>query len=192
MLRNALRGALAFGLSAGLAGYIWTAFEFPFAVLLPAAIGWYVIVRHDFGAGKAWAAAGAGGVTFTGVLIVGMFLAISDGSPVAITGWLASVLAAVVAGAITGFVIAGWRASGPLAAFAAVGMGVAVMVGVVLRELQPVAAQSPGMVQALTFAIAMGLIGAVVGASVGAGVTWVRRFVVDGDAPVRLNRPHAV
>ena len=37
MLKNAVVGLAVFGLLAAVAGYVWTALEFPFAILIPAA-----------------------------------------------------------------------------------------------------------------------------------------------------------
>lgn len=195
MVRNASLGALVFGVLGAAAGYIWTAFEFPFAIILPAFAGWYAVVRPDFGNRKALYSALVGGVAFTGVLLVGMFLAITDGSPVPITGSLAAILAAVVAGALTGMVFGGTRAALPIAAFSAVGMSIAVLAAGILRGLTPEAANVPGFTQYAYFALAMGVIGGFVGAAVGAGVSWVRRqgFVShDEEARVTTGRPHPV
>lgn len=177
MLRQALLGSLVFGALAALAGLVWTAFEFPFAIVLPAAVGWYAVVRPHFGARRALFAGAVGGVTFTAVLMFGMFLAITDGAPVAITGWLAAMLAAVVAGALTGEVIGGVRASLPVAAFSAIGMLLATFAAAVFRDIAPDAAQTEGLVQYGYFAVSQGVIGAFVGAAAGAGVFWVARNV---------------
>lgn len=173
MLRSASLGALVFGLTAALAGFVWTAFEFPFAIVVPAFAGWYAVVRPRFGTRKAVFAGLAGGFTFTILFLFGMFLAISDGSPIAITGWLAAVLAAVVAGALTGEVVGGAKAALPIAAFSALGMILATMAAAVLRDVAPAATQIEGVAQYAYFALAQGVIGVLVGAAVGAGVHWV-------------------
>lgn len=193
MLRNAARGALVFGIVSAVAGFLWTAFEFPFAILLPAFLGWYAVARPDFGPRKALLAGVVGGLTFTALFILGLFLAISDGAPVAITGWLAAVLAALVAGSLTGTVLGGSRASLPVAAFSAMGMLLATVVAGFMRDLAPDSTQVPGLAQSAYFAAAQGLIGVFVGASVGAGVSWVRRHVgtlLPEDAGFTRHRPH--
>lgn len=189
MIRNAVRGALVFGVTAGLAGFVWTSYEFPFAVLLPAAIGWYAIVRHEFTRRRAVAAAVVGGLTFTALLIAGMFFAITDGSPVAISGWLVAVLAAGVAGGLTGLVVGGVRAAAPISVFSISGMSVALLIAAAMRELQPAAAQVPGPVQTLTFTTGIGLMGLVVGAAAGMGVAWARRHAVEGPTDAGLGNP---
>jgi len=122
MIRNSLIGMAVFGLLAGAAGYIWTAFEFPFAILIPAAAGWYAVVRTDFGNRTALWAALAGGVTFTGAFLVAAFFALTDGSPIALSAWMGAILAAAVAGAATGWLLDGVRGSLAVAAFSGGGV----------------------------------------------------------------------
>lgn len=179
MLRNATIGALVFGLSAAIAGWVWTAFEFPFVILVPAFLGWHAVVRPEFGNRKAFKVAAVGGVTFTAVFLVGMSLAMGDGSPITVTGWLVAVIAAVVAGALTGAMLDGVRGALPVASLSAAGMSAATVVVGLLRDLTPAAAQVPGAQQYAYFALGQGISGLLVGAAVGIGVVWVRRHVVE-------------
>lgn len=171
MLRNVIVGAVVVGVTAALAGYVWTAYEFPFAIVLPAALGWYAVSRGSFGGRRAMWAAVVGGVTFTGVLLVGMFFAITDGSPVAVTGWLAAVLAAILAGALTGTVLDARRGPVLVAAYSGAGMVLATVAVALLRSVAPAGTDQPGLAQYAYFALAQGVVGVLVGAAMGAGVS---------------------
>lgn len=173
MIRNAVLGVLAFGVTAAAAGWVWTAFEFPFAIMLPAVVGWFVVVRARYDGRKALTAALVGGIAFTAVFIGGLFLAITDGSPVPMAGWLAAVLSASGAGAITGWVIGRTQGAGIMAAFTAVGMLAAVLAAAVLQSAAPGSVQVAGSAQSAYVALQMGVIGALVGAAAGAGVAYV-------------------
>lgn len=173
MIRNALLGAVVFGVLAGLAGYVWVAYEFPFAMVVPAIIGWYVVARTRYDRSRAYGAAILGGATFTAVFLFGVFLALTDGSPLTLLPWMAAVLAAILAGAVTGGVLDGWRGSRVMAIFAGAGMLLATMVTGVLRAVAPASVDVAGLAQSLYFAMAQGVLGAIVGAAVGAGVSWL-------------------
>jgi len=166
-------GMATFGLLAVAAGYVWTAFEFPFAIIVPAAVGWYVVVRSDFGNSTALWAALIGGVSFTVAFMFALFLALTDGSPVALTAWMSAVLAAAVAGATTGWLLDGSRGSLTVAGFSALGMLAATVVMGFLRSVAPVSVDVAGPTQYAYFALAIGMVGALVGAAVGAGASWV-------------------
>lgn len=170
MLRTTFIGAAVFGASAAVAGYLWTAFEFPFVIVVPAALGWYAVVRYGFSASRAPMAALTGGVTFTVALLVAMFFALTDGSPLPLGPAAAAILAAAFAGVISGWVLDGRRGSLVMAAASALGMAAASALLGAVRALTPAVAQSPGPAQYGYAAVAMGLVGLVVGAAIGAGV----------------------
>lgn len=173
LLRNSLIGLLAFGLSAAVAGYVWTTFEFPFVIVVPAALGWYAVVFTEYGRRKAMLAALVGGATFTIAFLVAMFFALTDGSPIALTAWMSATLAAALAGAVTGLLVDGWRGVITIAAFSALGMLVATIVSGALRTLAPSAVDVVGPAQSAYFAMQIGLVGGIVGAAVGAGTSWL-------------------
>lgn len=173
MLRNSLLGMAVFGLMAGAAGYIWTAFEFPFAILVPAAVGWYAVTRTDFDNRTALWAALVGGVTFTGAFLVAAFFALTDGSPIALTAWMSATLAAAVAGAATGWLLDGSHGSLALAIYSAAGMLAATVVAGAMRTFAPGAVDVAGPAQYAYFALTLGLVGAFLGAAIGAGTSWV-------------------
>lgn len=173
MLKNAIVGLMVFGLLAAAAGYVWTAFEFPFAILIPAAAGWYAVVRPEFGNRTALWAALVGGVTFTVAFLVATFFALTDGSPVALTAWMSATLAAAIAGAATGWLLDRSRGSLTVAAFSAVGMLMATVVAGVIRAVAPSSVDVPGPVQYAYVAVVMGLVGAFTGAAAGAGASMV-------------------
>lgn len=173
MIKSAVLGGLAFGITAAIAGYVWTAFEFPFVIVVPAVVGWFVVVRARHELRTALTAALVGGIAFTALFIGGLFLAITDGSPVPMVGWLAAVLAAAVAGAITGWVIGRARGAGVIAAFTAAGMLAAVVAAALLQGVAPEAVQVADPAQYAYVALQMGVIGALVGAAAGAGVAYV-------------------
>lgn len=168
MLRGALFGAVVFGPLAAAAGYLWVALEFPFAIALPAFIGLYVLTIGHHGLRKAVTAALVGGVTFTAAFLVAVFLSLTDGSPVTFTAWMAPVLAALVAGALTGSVLGGPRGAWVMAVFAGAGMLLAVVIAGLLRDSAPPSVDSAGQAQSLYFAMVQGVVGAIVGAAVGA------------------------
>jgi len=194
MLRNSLIGHAVFGLSAAAAGYIWTAFEFPFAILIPAALGWYAVVRPDYGNRKALWAALVGGVSFLGAFLLATFFALTDGSPVALTAWMSATLAAGVAGAATGWLLDGARGSLAIALFSAVGMLAATVVAGVMRTYAPGAVDVAGPTQFAYFALVLGVVGAFVGAAVGAGTSWVstHRRTEGESSHSTIGTPHAV
>jgi len=173
MIRNSLIGMAVFGLMAGAAGYIWTAFEFPFAILIPAAVGWYAVTRTDFGNRTALWAALVGGVTFTGAFLVAAFFALTDGSPIALTAWMSATLAAAVAGAATGWLLDRSHGSLALAVYSAAGMLAATIVAGAMRTFAPGAVDVAGPAQYVYFALTLGLVGAFLGAAIGAGTSWV-------------------
>lgn len=172
MLRNALTGSVVFGLSAAAAGYVWTAFEFPFVIVIPAVVGSSVVARA-FGPRKAVIAGVVGGVAFTIAFLFAVFLALTDGSPVALSAWASATLAATLAGAAIGAVLHGVRGSVVMAAFSASGMlGATIVMGLV-RSMAPASVDVAGPAQYLYVAVALGLVGAVVGAAIGAGAAWL-------------------
>jgi len=174
MTRNVIVGALAFGLTGALSGYVWTSFEFPFAILLVAAVGWYVVVRPVYGPSAAWRAALVGGVTFTAAFLGAVFLALTDGSPVALSAWLAAALAAGVAGALTGLVLEKVRGALVVGVFSAGGMLVGTALAGALRAVAPASIDVAGPAQAAYFAAVIGAVAAITGAAIGAGVSWLR------------------
>lgn len=172
MLRNALTGSVIFGLSAAAAGYVWAAFEFPFVIVVPAAVGSYFVSRA-FGRNKALVAGVVGGVAFTVAFLFAVFLALTDGSPFALSAWASATLAAALAGAAMGAVLHGVRGSVVMAAFSASGMlGATIVMGLV-RTLAPPSVDVAGPAQHLYVAVALGLVGAVVGAALGTGAAWL-------------------
>ncbi len=177
MKRTMLIGGLAFGVSAAIAGYVWVAFEFPFAILLPAFVGWYSVVRGSFGMRKAVAAASVGGVTFTGLFLVAMFLALTDGSPLALAAWMAAVLAAGAAGALAGAVLDRAHGARVMSVASAAGMLVATVAAGALRLMAPAAVDTAGAAQNVYVLALLGLVGTIVGAAIGAGV---KRLHCDG------------
>ncbi len=191
MLRNTLIGAAVFGVTGTAAAYIWTAFEFPFVIAVPAFLGWYAVIRGDFGNRKALVGGLVGGLTF-GVLMVALFLALTDGSPIALTGWMSAVLAATVAGALTGAVLGGTRPALSVAGFSAAGMLVAVVAAGLLRLVAPSAIDVEGIAQYTYFALSLGVVSTIVGAASGAAVSWVKAHsaTTDGPAAIPNGNPH--
>jgi len=137
MLRNTVFGALVFGVVAAIAGFIWVAFEFPFAIVLPAFVGWYAVTRAEYDGRKALITGAVGGISFTAVFLLGVFFALTDGSPFALSAWAGAVLAAAVAGALTGLVLGGGKGALTLSVFSAVGMLAATMVAGLMRAIAP-------------------------------------------------------
>lgn len=174
IISNALVGSMAFGVPALIAGYVWIALEFPFAIVAPAAIGWYVVSRRAYGGRTAAWAALFGGVTFTLTFIVAVFLALTDGSPFAPTAWLSATLAAGAAGAVTGWLLGRVRGALAIALFSAAGMFAAAMLAGLMRSVAPSSVDVEGFAQTAYFSIVQGLIGAIVGAAVGGGVAWLK------------------
>jgi len=179
MLRNTVLGVLVFGVVAAVAGFVWTAFEFPFAILLPAFAGWYAVTRTEYDNPKALVTGATGGVSFTAVFMLGVFFALTDGSPFALTAWMAAALAAGVAGALTGAVLGGVRGAMALAVFSAAGMLAATIVAGLMRTIAPASVDVAGMTQYLYFAATIGLVGGIVGGFIGAGVAWFKAHVSD-------------
>lgn len=172
MARSALAGAAAFGLTGLFAAYIWTLFEFPLVLAVQWAIGWGVIaLLHQ--PRKAGLAAVVGGITYTIAFFTGMFLAITDGSPLPITGWLAVTLAAGIAGAATGALLDRYRGAVVMAGASAVGMLVGTVIAGTLMQGVPDAADVAGPTQYLYFALVQGIVGAVTGAAIGAAAAWL-------------------
>ncbi len=191
MLRNTLTGAAVFGVLGASAAYIWTAFEFPFAIVVPAFVGWYAVIRGDFGSRKALVGGLVGGVSFTVVFMLALFFALTDGSPVVLTAWMSAVLAAAVAGALTGWVLGGVRPALTVGGFSAVGMLVAVAAAGLLRTVAPSAVDVEGAVQYGYFALSMGVVSTILGAASGAAVSWVKGHELGGDSgtPIEMGHP---
>jgi len=173
MLKNSMIGLAVFGLLGALAGYVWTAFEFPFAIVVPATVGWFAVARADFGNRTASWAALVGGLSFTAAFLLAVFFALTDGSPIALTAWLSATLAAAVAGAATGWVLDRGHGSLAIAGFSAAGMLVATIVAGAMRAVAPEAVDVAGPTQAAYFALVIGLVGGFVGAAAGAGASWL-------------------
>jgi len=194
MLRTTMVGALVFGVVAALAGYVWTAFEFPFAILLPAFVGWYAVTRLHYDNRKALITGLVGGVSFTALFMLGVFFALTDGSPLALSAWLAATIAAAVAGALTGAVLGGAKGALTLAVFSAAGMLVATLSAGLMRMVAPASVDTAGLIQSLYFATSMGLIGVFVGGFIGAGVSWFKDHgsLMSSGSKMFPNRPHAV
>lgn len=174
MFRNAVIGAIVFGLTAALAGYLWLALEFPWVIVIPAALGWYAVVREPYGQRKALISAAVGGVLFTVVLIMAMYLAISDDVSIALPAWIGPVAAGALAGAIVGAVIGRARGASTVALFAGASMAVAVALAEVARNVQPASVQQEGAAQSLWVAGVLLVVGLVLGAACGAAVVQVR------------------
>lgn len=170
MVRNTLIGAAVFGVLGAAAAWIWTTLEFPFAIVVPAMVGWFAVTRGAYGNRKALIAGLVGGLGFTAVFIVAMFFALTDGSPVQLTGWMAAVLAAAAAGALTGWVLGGGSGSLVVASFSAAGMLMAVVAAGLLKAAAPSAVNVAGTVQAAYFTLSMGVVATIVGAASGAAV----------------------
>lgn len=190
MLKNSLIGAAVFGLASAAAGYVWVAFEFPFAIVFPAAIGWYAVTVADFGHRKALWTALVGGIAFTGAFMVALFLALTDGSPFALTAWMSAVLAAAVAGAATGWLLDRSHGSLSMALFSAVGMLAATMVVGIMRSVAPAATDVAGPIQSAYFALAQGMVGVFVGAALGAGTSWLAAHLGWNKPVSHVERPH--
>lgn len=173
MIRNALLGLLVFGVTAAVAGFLWVALEFPFAIVVPAAAGWYAVVLADYGKRKASWAALVGGVTFTVAFLVAIFMALSEGSSVALSPWLSAVLAAGAAGAATGWLLGGMKGSIAIAGFSAGGMLVATLAVGAVRPLLSAGVDVAGSAQNAFVAITLGVVGALVGFAAGLGVSWL-------------------
>jgi len=191
MLKNSLIGLAVFGIFSAAAGYIWSAFEFPFAILIPAAVGWYAVVRPDFGNRTALWSALVGGVSFTVAFMVATFFALTDGSPLALTAWMSAALAAAVAGAATGWVLDRIHGSMAVAAFSAAGMLAATVVAGLMRTIAPASVDVAGATQTMYFALVLGLVGGIVGAAVGAGTSWLAAHrSARSESPSTVGRPH--
>lgn len=173
MTRNILVGAAATGVSAFAAGYAWVAFEFPFAILLPAVVGLLAVTLPLFAARRAVLASIIGGLAFLAAFMIALFLALTDGSPLAILPSLGSLLAAAVAGAIAGAILRGRAGALALGAFSAAGMLVGVAIVLFMRTVAPGSIDAPGAAQNLYFATTIGLLGVALGAFVGLGAWWV-------------------
>lgn len=91
---------------------------------------------------------------------------------------MSAVLAAAVAGAITGWVLGGLKPAAVVAAFSAGGMLVAVVAAGLMRQVAPAAIDVAGPAQYGYFALVMGLVAAIVGAAAGAAVSRVKASVV--------------
>lgn len=182
MARSGLIGAAAFGLSGLLAAYVWTLYEFPFVVALQWALGWGVVALLHYPR-RAGIAAVVGGVAYTAAFLVAMFLAITDGSPVPITGWLAVTIAAVLAGAATGAVLDRYRGALVLAGASALGMLLGTIIAGIFVQAAPVAVDSEGTVQYLYFALAQGIVGAFTGATIGAAAAWLKQEAARENTP---------
>ena len=193
MLRNSLLGVAAFGLLSMAAGYVWTAFEFPFAIIVPAAVGWYVVARPDFGERTALWAALVGGVSFTVAFMFALFLALTDGSPIALSAWASAVLAAAAAGAVTGWLLGGGRGSIAETGFSALGMLAATVVLGFMRSIAPGSVDVAGPAQYAYFALSIGLVGALMGAAIGAGTSWVAMHsgAHERSTSPRFSEPHS-
>ena len=190
MLKNSLIGAAVFGLASAAAGYVWVAFEFPFAIVFPAAIGWYAVTIADFGHRKALWAALLGGIAFTGAFMSAIFLALTDGSPFALTAWMSAVLAAAVAGAVTGWLLDRSHGSLSMALFSAAGMLAATVAMGLMRSFAPAATDVAGPIQSAYFALAQGLVGVFVGAALGAGTSWLAGHLGWNKPMAHAGRPH--
>ncbi len=175
MTRNALLGMAVFGLASAAAGYVWVSTEFPFIILLPAVLGWFVVVRPEYGDRTAILAALVGGFTFTVVFILALFLALADGSPVSLPAWLGALLAAAVAGGLGGVLLDRGRGATAMAGFSAVGMLAALAISLLARSVAPGSVDVEGATQSAYFASTLGLMGAVLGAAIGAGASWIAR-----------------
>lgn len=175
MARLAAIGALVLGITAAVAGYVWTAFEFPFTIIVPAFVGWYIVARVAGYANRTALLAGlVGGVAFTVVFLFGISLALNDDSPVPFTAWLAAAAAAAVAGALAGTILGRMRGAAVLAVFSGVGMLIASLLLGLMRENPPAGTEVPGPAQYLYFAAAIGIVGLILGGFIGAGVSWLR------------------
>jgi len=178
MALSALVGVAAFGLTGLVTAYIWTLFEFPLVLAIQWTLGWGIVALPLFGPKKAGLAAIVGGVSYTAAFFVGMFLAITDGSPLPITGWLAVTIAAGIAGAATGAVLDGYRGALVLAGASAAGMLLGTIIAGTFMQGAPEAVNVEGSTQYLYFALAQGIVGATTGAAIGAAAAWLKNAAV--------------
>lgn len=173
MMRTAIIGALVFGAVGAVSGYLWTALEFPFAILLVASAGWYAVVLPEYGSRKAWQAAAVGGLSFTTAFLVAVMFALTDGSPIALAAWMGSALAAALAGALTGALLDRGHGALVMALYSAGGMLVGVALAGLMRAIAPASIDIEGPTQAAYFALVIGIVAAASGAAIGAGVSWL-------------------
>ncbi len=172
-LANAAIGAVVFGLAGAAAGALWIGLEFPFAVVLPAALGWLAVSWGPFGRRRALWAALVGGASFTVAFVLSLFAAIADGSPVDLPAWAAAVFSAAVAGALTGAVLDRARGAGWMALFSAAGMALGTVATLAARAIAPTGVDVPGVAQTAYFSAVQGVVGAITGAAIGYGVAWL-------------------
>lgn len=172
MTRSAITGLVVFGLAAAAAGYAWTVLEFPFALILAGGAG-VLAITWPYGPRRSFEAALAGGLTFTVVFLAAMFTALSDRSPVEVPAWGGAVLATVAAAAVTGLILEGRRGILPMSGFSLTGTVVGLLLSYAVGRVVTAPA-APGAAQAAFFSANIGLVGAVLGAGMGAGVGWLR------------------
>jgi hypothetical protein len=180
MARNALIGTAAFGVTEAVAGYLWTVFEFPFAIVLPGIVGWYAVTRPDFGNRKALWAGMVGGLTFTALMIAAFFFAITDGSPVPLPASVGALIAAAGAGALAGWLLERGHGALAMAGFSAAGMLAAMVLMTLMQLVAPASIDVEGPSQYAYFALNNGLAGAAIGAVLGAGTAWLSTHPVVG------------
>jgi len=183
MLRDSLKGFVVFGVLSAAAGYVWTTFEFPFVIVIPAAVGWYAVTVKRFGHRKAWIAGAAGGVTFTVAFLAAVFLALAGLSVLEVTPWLAATAAAGLAGAFTGWLLAEGRGALAVGGVSAAGMLVAMVVAGILRAYAPAAVDVAGPVQTGYVTLLMGVVGGVVGAAAGGVTAWLAEHKAHSHEP---------
>lgn len=163
------------GLASALAGFVWVGLEFPFAILLPAVLGLLAAtLLEGYDPRRAWLASVLGGIGFTVAFLVAVFLALTDGSPLALPAWAGALLAAAVAGAVTGGILEGRRGIVNMSALSAAGMVAGIVIVGLMRYLAPGSVDTAGPAQTLYFTVAIGLVGTVMGAAMGLGVERIR------------------
>lgn len=166
VLRCAVWGALGFGLSGLAAFWVWTAFEFPFTVLLWWFAGFAVLGYLLGGQRLAAVLGGIGGVAYLVAFLVTLFFGLTDGSPLPfLEGPLSDFLApALASAAVGGLGLKSSRAALVLAAAAGIGFMVPMALVPVLQGMDA---------QALAFALNGLLRGIAGGAALGAALGWL-------------------
>ena len=147
----------------------------PFAILLPGVLGWYAVTLRGFGNRKAIRAGLIGGLTFTALMMLAFFFALTDGSRFAVPTWAGAVLAAALAGAPTGWLLEKRHGAITAAGAAALGMALAILAAGLLRQSAPPGTGVPGSAQHLFFSQGIGIMGAIIGTCIGAGIGWLAK-----------------
>ena len=148
--------------------------ENPKESMVPAILGWYVVCRDRFDSKTALKTAAVGGVLFTIVFMFSMFLALTDGSPIALPSWFGPIVAGAVAGAVVGAMLGKSRGAGIGAVWTAGGMAAAVGAMAIANSFAPAATQQPGATKSLWVAGMLLIVGVFAGAAAGGAVHQIK------------------